>query len=278
MYRQILVHPKHTTYQRILFRRNPEEDIKDYELRTVTFGVNCAPYLAIKTLLQLASDCKARSPAASEILENHMYVDDVLAGSHELEDGLKKRDELFEVLQSAGFILRKCTANHIRLLENIPEESLLDADFLKFSDASATKTLGLRWNAKTDSFYFKLVSQPSKNVVTKRAVLSEIAKLFDPAGWLSPKIIVAKMIMKQIWKDKTDLDECVKPPTLVQWHAFLDDYPNVEKIFIPRWVNFHPENDIEIHGFCDASEKAYAAALYVRARWIKRIYLHPKQR
>mgnify|MGYP003440257003 FL=1 len=48
-------------------------------------------------------------------------------------------------------------------------------------------------------------------------------------------------------------------------HAFLDDYPNVEKIFIPRWVNFHPENNIEIHGFCDASEKAYAAALYVRA-------------
>lgn len=265
MYRQILIHPDQTPFQRILFRNNPEVDIKDFELNTVTFGVNCAPYLAIRTLIQLANDNKAQNPAASEILNTQMYVDDVLAGSHELEDAFRRRNELIEVLGSAGFVLRKWTANHIRLLEDLPCENLLDADFLKLSDASTTKTLGLRWNAGTDSFYFKLVSQPGRDVVTKRAVLSEIAKLFDPAGWLSPKIIVAKIIMQQIWKDKTDWDECLKPLTLNHWHAFLNDYPNIEKINIPRWVNFHPEYDIELHGFCDASEKAYAATLYVRS-------------
>ncbi|XP_037813774.1 uncharacterized protein LOC119604939 [Lucilia sericata] len=265
MYRQILIHPEQTQFQRVWYRCNPEADIKDYELNTVTFGVNCAPYLAIRTLLQLANDCEPLSPLASEILKTQMYVDDVLAGSHELEDAFRRRIELTHVLESAGFVLRKWTANHIRLLEDLPRENLLDADFLKFSDASTTKTLGLRWNAETDSFYFRLILQPRRDIVTKRAVLSEIAKLFDPAGWLSPKIIVAKIIMQQIWKDKTDWDECLKPLTLVQWHSFLNDYPNIEKINIPRWVNFHPSYDIELHAFSDASEKAYGAALYVRS-------------
>lgn len=264
MYRQILIHPDQTPFQRILFRDNPEDDVQDYELNTVTFGVNCAPYLALRTLLQLANDCEPHNPAASEILRSQMYVDDVLAGSHELEDAFKRRNELTRVLGSAGFTLRKWTANHVRLLKDLPPENLLDGEFLKLSDASTTKTLGLRWNAKRDSFYFKLSSQPGQDLVTKRAVLSEIAKLFDPAGWLSPKIIVAKIIMQQIWKDKTDWDECLKPLTLIQWRSFLSDYSNIEKIDIPRWVNFHPDHEIELHGFCDASEKAYGATLYVR--------------
>ncbi|XP_065362051.1 uncharacterized protein LOC135955621 [Calliphora vicina] len=265
MYRQILIHPEQTQFQRIFYRNNPEADIMDYELNTVTFGVNCAPYLAIRTLLQLANDCEPQSPLASQILKTQMYVDDVLAGSHELEDAFERRIELTHVLESAGFVLRKWTANHIRLLEDLPRENLLDADFLKFADASTTKTLGLRWNADTDSFYFRLISQPRRDIVTKRAVLSEIAKLFHPAGWLSPKIIVAKIIMQQIWKDKTDWDESLKTLTLAQWRSFLNDYPNIEKINIPRWVNFHPSHEIELHAFSDASEKAYGCALYVRS-------------
>lgn len=71
-------------------------------------------------------------------------------------------------------------ANHIRILEDLPCENLLDAGFLTFLDASTTKTLGLRLNAVNDNFNFKLVSQPAGDIVTK--ILSEIAKLFDPAA------------------------------------------------------------------------------------------------
>ena len=92
MYRQILVVPDHTPFQRILFRRNPQEDVQDVELNTVTFGVNCAPYLAIRTLHQLAEDCESDHPFASEILRNQMYVDDILAGSHSFVEATRNRD------------------------------------------------------------------------------------------------------------------------------------------------------------------------------------------
>ncbi|KAH8262070.1 hypothetical protein KR038_001985, partial [Drosophila bunnanda] len=64
MYRQIWVNPKHTSLQRILFR-SPDGNIRDYELKTVTFGVNCAPFLAIRVLQQLADDEESRYPQAS---------------------------------------------------------------------------------------------------------------------------------------------------------------------------------------------------------------------
>ncbi|XP_075150653.1 uncharacterized protein LOC142224751 [Haematobia irritans] len=68
MYRQIRVNSAHTSLQRIVFRDSPQKDVQDYELQTVTFGVNCAPYLAIRTLLQLADDSEDDYPHAAHIL------------------------------------------------------------------------------------------------------------------------------------------------------------------------------------------------------------------
>ncbi|XP_065354646.1 uncharacterized protein LOC135949114 [Calliphora vicina] len=194
-----------------------------------------------------------------------MYVDNVLAGAHTLSLALKYRDELIAVLESAGFSLRKWTANNDHLLKGISSDHLLDGEFLKLSDSSTTKTLGLRWNAGSDYFYFRLKNHPDKNLITKRSVLSAIAKLFDPAGWLAPVIVTAKIIMQQIWKDGTNWDEDLQPATLLRWHNFLDDYVHIEHIKIPRFVDFDPSFSIELHGFCDASEKAYAATLYLRS-------------
>ena len=89
MYRHILVNPSHTRYQRILHRKGPNYPIHDYELNTVTFGLNCAPYLAIRTIHQLAEDVETVYPLASNILRNFMYVDDALAGAHSIQDAVE---------------------------------------------------------------------------------------------------------------------------------------------------------------------------------------------
>jgi len=60
MYRQIQVDPEHSPFQLILFR-NSEGHIRDFELQTVTFGVNCVPFLAIRALQQLATQERATS-------------------------------------------------------------------------------------------------------------------------------------------------------------------------------------------------------------------------
>ncbi|XP_036336127.1 uncharacterized protein LOC118746379 [Rhagoletis pomonella] len=125
MYRQILLNPDQTKYQRIIFRTNPSEPIRLYELNTVTFGVNCAPYLAIRTLLRLANDVEDSHPIASDILRKYMYVDDVLAGGHTIESAIKAKDEITTVLQSAattGFsVMSAQDARNEIIRENIPK-------------------------------------------------------------------------------------------------------------------------------------------------------------
>ena len=155
MYRQIRVVPEHTPYQRILFRRDETEEVQEYELQTVTFGINCAPYLAIRTLLQLASDVDGSHPLASDILRNSMYVDDVLAGAHTVSSACAARDELREVLKSAGFELRKWASNHSEVLADLPPEHLIHDKFLALAEASNSRTLGIHWNAQSDYFFFK---------------------------------------------------------------------------------------------------------------------------
>ncbi|XP_069961563.1 uncharacterized protein [Bactrocera oleae] len=214
MYRQILVESKHTPFQRIVFRRSPNDPIEDFELQTVTFGINCAPYLAIRTLLKLADDVQETHPLAAKILRNGMYVDDVLAGAHDVANAKMARDELTSSLESAGFALRKWTSNDPKVLSGISQEHLLDTNLLSLPESNSTKTLGIRWNAKKDAFFFVINPIHDKTSFTKREELSIIAKLFDPAGWLSPVVVTAKIIMQQIWLDKSDWDESLKPLTL----------------------------------------------------------------
>ncbi|XP_075150652.1 uncharacterized protein LOC142224750 [Haematobia irritans] len=266
MYRQILVDPTQTSFQRILFRKDPQDPLETFELKTVTFGVNCAPYLAIRTILQLADDVEARYPKASKILRSSMYVDDALVGSHTIPEAVESRNQLILALKSAGFQMRKWTSNSKSILADIPSSDLLNADFLEFDDSSTAKTLGIRWNARSDSFFFVVQEFPTTCSYTKREVLSQISKLFDPAGWLAPCIIVAKIIMQQVWIDATGWDEKLSPETLKKWIAFQSDYSHVNSIKIPRWFQYCPSSIVQLHGFSDASEKAYAATLYIRIK------------
>ncbi|XP_036346166.1 uncharacterized protein LOC118755440 [Rhagoletis pomonella] len=271
MYRQIFVNENQTKYQRIVFHTCPREPISLYGLKTVTFGINCAPYLAIRTLHELADEVESSFPIASEILRKCMYVDDVLAGGHSIEAAIKAREEILQILDSAGFPLRKWTSNSSKILEGIPKSHLLTDDFLELEESSTVKALGIRWNAKSDYFYFTAKPIENRDVITKRAILSAIAKLFDPPGWLAPVVIVAKIIMQNIWLEGTGWDDTVSPTTLDRWQAFMHDYMDINTIRIPRWVHFTQTDDAEIHGFSDASEKAYAATVFLRVKTAERV-------
>ncbi|XP_062703541.1 uncharacterized protein LOC134285998 [Aedes albopictus] len=56
MFRQIFIHPEDRPFQSILWRSSPVEEIGVYELNTVTYGTKPAPFLATRTLNQLAMD------------------------------------------------------------------------------------------------------------------------------------------------------------------------------------------------------------------------------
>lgn len=80
-------------------------------------------------MMQLTSYVANEYPLASKILLNSMYVDDALAGVHTISAALKARTELIRALGSAGFSMRKWTANSKKILSGLPTGDLLFQDF-----------------------------------------------------------------------------------------------------------------------------------------------------
>ncbi|XP_029676949.1 uncharacterized protein LOC115243835 [Formica exsecta] len=122
MYRQILVAPEDRHLQKILWRHGDKTTPKEYELNTVTYGLACAPFLAIRSLRQLASDEDAFFPHGSAVLRRDVYVDDILTGAPTIEEAMDLQRQLTELCTAGGFPLRKWSANDPRLLDHIPAE------------------------------------------------------------------------------------------------------------------------------------------------------------
>lgn len=61
--------------------------LKCIELQTVTYGTNSAPFLATRSLLQLAKEEEEGTfPLASRVLLEQCYVDDITAGANTMAE------------------------------------------------------------------------------------------------------------------------------------------------------------------------------------------------
>lgn len=103
-------------------------------------------------------------------------------------------------------------------------------------------------------------------VQTKRTLLSAISKVFDPLGLVSPFILMAKLIMQELWLLGASWDDQLSEETLRHWKQWYLQLHELDQLKVPRC--FLPEcgnvRNIEVHGFADASEKAYAGVIYIR--------------
>lgn len=259
MYRQFLVRPEDRAYQRILWR-DPHEEIKTYELTTVTFGLAPAPYLAIRCLHQLATDEEHDFPEAAARIKRDLYVDDLLTGADSITQARSLQCQISTLLMRGGLNIRQWASNEPKLLLGLNKD-LIHPKIL--GDASVMKTLGVSWDARQDVIRYS-VQRTTTNEVTKRTILSTIAKIYDPLGLLGPVTIIAKMMMQRLWALKITWDESVPANIYTEWTNFAIDLQLINDIEFSRFVRSKNARRTELHGFCDASEKAYGACLYIR--------------
>lgn len=198
MYRQILVDKKDQHLQRIIWRDMPNKPIRSCELKTITYGTASAPYLAIQTLKQLALDEKSNFSKASEIVLRDFYVDEPMSGTNSVPEALSIQQEIRQLLQKGGFPIRKWTSNCSEVILNIPEEDREISPLLEINADDTVKALDIHWNPNTDDFRYKVKLQ-SKPTNTKRQMVLEIAKLFDPLGCLAPEVVTSKILYQKLW-------------------------------------------------------------------------------
>ncbi|XP_058804710.1 uncharacterized protein LOC131671918 [Phymastichus coffea] len=261
MYRQVLVHPENRKYQKILWYY--EGKIRTFILNTVIFGMACAPILVIRTLHQLARDEAENFPNASQILMRDFYVDDLVSGADSLEAILSIRDEMIQLLSRGGFVIRQWSSNHISALENIDREIFSLDCGVKVSPLQ--KTLGIHWNSNIDKFCYTVSSIDLNILYTKRHLLSEISKIYDPLGLLGPVILYAKVLMQDCWKSQITWDVALPQDISSKWRVLAEQLPALREYLIPRFIRAEGAVKSEIHGFCDACAHGYGACLYLKS-------------
>lgn len=268
MYRQILVPPEQRDFQRILWSPSAKESIREYRLNTQTYGMKSAAFVCIRTLIECANDCEQAHPKVADTIKNNFYVDDMLRSEPNAELAIALYHELNEVMGQYGFTLAKWVTNdpQVNALLHGGDEREIEMD-----RDNTNAVLGVHWNPAHDEFRYKVKNPPSDQTPTKRTIASDIARLFDPDGFLSPIIVRAKILIQRLWLRKMDWDDPIadseeeKSDGIAKdWAAFRQEIPDIKQIRIPRWIRMQPNAKTQIHGFSDASQEAYGVAFYIR--------------
>ncbi|GFX28933.1 uncharacterized protein TNCV_3029761 [Trichonephila clavipes] len=177
------------------------------------------------------------------------------------EEAIVLKQQLKGILNSAGMELHKLCANHEKLSPD-PEQNY------NFSTLTETKTLGVSCKPNLDCFLIKVkISLDSS--YTKRYVLSTIAKIFNPVGLMAPVISKAKIFLQRLWRSKLEWNDLLPAEEYREWHQFLVSLENINNIEIPRRILVAFPEAIEIHGFADASERCYGAAVCCKSKYLK---------
>ena len=262
---QIGLHPPDRDVTRFLWLKDATtptahaDNLQEFRFTRVPFGVVCSPFLLAATVqhhLQTTND------AISTQLQRDLYVDNLITGTDSTTDAVDLYHKAKITFKSANMNLRSWSSNSETFLEQVPQE---DRD-----ERTGFKVLGLRWHRVNDTLAVPAPDSTSlQAATTKRAILHCVAAVYDPLGLLSPVTIPAKILLQDLWQAKVGWDDDLPQPYLERWTELLKDLLEIAQLCLPRYIG-PPTDDECTHTllcFCDASGKAYAAAVYLHTMW-----------
>ena len=88
-------------------------------------------------------------------------------------------------------------------------------------------------------------------------------------GWFAPSTVLVKIMLQNLWKLKLAWDEPVLESITRAWKDLRDDLPLITAHPIPHYhlVRGKEVRSLQLHGFSDASNCAYAGIVYLRASY-----------
>ncbi|XP_003382170.1 Pao retrotransposon peptidase family protein [Trichinella spiralis] len=250
---------------RFLWRKDgPGGPIATYRLTRVCFGLACSPYLAMQVVnhhLREKRDCFG---TVVDEIKAGMYVVDLVVSCDSIEEARDFAHRSSELLASGGFHLAKWASNAPEALADRPTEEIFRDGY-----SGLWKTLGVSWNPQEDELTFRPPElAANQDQETKRNLLRTAASVFDPLGGLTPFTVRAKRMFQSLWQTGMAWDDNLPAEVELQWRVWKLELNELPCIALPRaYFPFSPTeaSRLELHGFGDASEAAYAAVVYLRA-------------
>ena len=242
-----------------------------YVKTVLTFGDKPAPAMAQIALRKTAQENKAGYPEAAEVLTNNTYMDDICESVDTKKEARKLTNDIDTVLKTGGFRVKEWISNKI-LKEKVNGDAEKEINIFKGDEE---KVLGTLWNFKTDKFHFRVAanllkldnSQNHVQKMTKRMILSQVARIYDPIGFAAAFIVRTKIEMQRLWQLGLDWDD--ELPIAVQKNliSLFQEIKELDSLSFDRCLTV--VNAVEppmLCVFADASQDALGACAYTRQR------------
>ena len=186
----------------------------------VTTAIHDLPYL---------KGLKLAHPV-TEKMKTDIYVDNLASGSDNEDDASTFLENARLIMSPVGFNPRSWNSNHVQIRASAEQQRLHDKD-------PEPKVLGLRWNTHTDKLKFQqqhVTSSDNTNGITKREVLREASKIYDPLGLLTPVTIRAKILMHKLWKRNYSWDQPLSQELQRKWLTLSEDLKTATQTEVSR--------------------------------------------
>ena len=163
------------------------------------------------------------------------------------------------------------------------EQSYTNTSLGDAQDSSnSEKILGVQWNFVEDNLVFDLRTVARLASVcrpTKRKIAAVAAKFYDPIGFISPVIspvVQFKLLFQDLYSSGADWDDTLEGQLRMKWDKLVASLQNSLPLHLERCYFKDPRNDTvccNLHGFCDASLKAYGTVVYLQVYTASRTYV-----
>ncbi|XP_058509227.1 uncharacterized protein LOC131475275 [Solea solea] len=270
MFHQFHVCEADRDYLRFLWWKNGDlhADPQEFHMKVHLFGAASSPGCANYGLKQLAKDHETQFPLGSEFIMKDFYVDDGVTSTASVDEAIQLAKEAQELCSMGGLRLHKFVCNNRSVLDSIPSPehaTEVKAPNLAFNDSTLERALGIHWHIESDTFRFRvcLKDQPA----TRRGILSTVASLYDPLGFVAPFLLTGKKVLQEMCRHGTSWDDPLPSELQPVWERWKNDLANLEEITIPRCyvpVGFGKVMKKELHHFSDASTYGYGQCSYLR--------------
>lgn len=270
MFHQFQVKENDRNYLRFLWWKDGDINSQPqaYRMTVHLFGAVSSPGCANYGLKCLAKENSLTYPVGSQFIARDFYVDDGVTSVETVQGAIKMAKEARELCEKGGLRLHKFVSNNTDVLNSIPSsEHATDtkAKDLTFNETQTERALGIYWNVEKDCFTFNITlkDQPP----TRRGILSTVAAIYDPLGFIAPYVLKGKGILQEMCRQGMDWDDPLSEHLMPRWECWKGDLNNLKNMQISRCYVPADFGDVvkrEIHHFSDASNTGYGQCSYFR--------------
>ena len=293
MFNSVLLKPLEQHCHRFLWRDLKTDSVPDvYVMERVNMGDSPAPAISTEAIYKTADLFQEDSQAAADLLKKSSYVDDLIDSFPSKEDAVKVASEAEAMLAKAGFKV-KCWqfsgepfARKGEDFQQSEAESPRDTrDMLKGTENNL-RVLGVGWKPVEDTLVYQVSLNFSKKkkgmhsqpdlvksevpkalpvVLTKRMVLGQVMKIYDPLGLVCPFTLIGKVLMRETWTRNIGWDDQLPDDLRCKWSDFFSNMFQLERLEFDRCIQPpDAEGKPWMIILSDGSDLAYGFAAYVR--------------